>query len=72
VATTEVMATKSWLELANSIGCHAIQVDSDSLEVINICSGVGRFWNEATTIYVDCEHYYDQEGRIQTVSKGGK
>ena len=28
--------------------------ESDSLQVINICSGHEQMWNEATTVYADC------------------
>ena len=54
VAMAEAMAMRLGLKLANFSGCHAIIAESDSSEVINLCSGQERLWNEATAIYTDC------------------
>ena len=45
---------KQGLILANEMGLHSIQIESDLVEVINACSGQDRIWNEASAIYADC------------------
>ena len=52
--TAEILAMKQCLMLANEMGLHSIQIESDSVEVINACSGQDRIWNEASAIYADC------------------
>jgi hypothetical protein len=52
------------LELANSIGCNALEAESYSIEVISYCSGEVEMWNEATTIYADCTGTSIVRGRL--------
>jgi ribonuclease HI len=49
----EALAMLHGLNLANSLGYTAIEAESDSLEVIHLCAGEARIWNEATAIYAD-------------------
>ena len=49
----ESLAMLHGLQLANNLGYNRIQAESDNLEVIQLCSGEERFWNEATTVYTD-------------------
>jgi hypothetical protein len=51
---SRILGNVIWLDLANTIGCNAIDVEPDCTEVINNCSGKDNMWNEATDIYADC------------------
>jgi ribonuclease HI len=52
-AMAEAMAMRRGLSLVNQIGCNSVEAESDSIEVIQICKGENRMWNEATAIYSD-------------------
>jgi ribonuclease HI len=47
----EAMAMLHGLSLVNQIGCNSVEAESDSIEVIQICTGENCMWNEATAIY---------------------
>jgi ribonuclease HI len=49
----EAMAMLHGLTFANSLGYNHVEAESDSLEVIQLCSGAERIWNEAIAIYAD-------------------
>jgi ribonuclease HI len=49
----EAMAMLHGLSLVNQIGCNSVEAESDSIEVIQICTGENCMWNEATAIYSD-------------------
>ena len=49
----ESLAMLHGLQLANNLGYNRIQAESDNLEVIQLCSGEERIWNEATAVYAD-------------------
>jgi ribonuclease HI len=53
VHMAEALAVLHGLMFANSLGCNVIEAESDSLEVIQLCSGQDRIWNESTAIYAD-------------------
>jgi ribonuclease HI len=53
-AMAEAIAMKNGLLLANRMGCNRIQAESDSLEIIDACSGGDRWWSEATAVFADC------------------
>jgi hypothetical protein len=36
------------------VGCNNIQADSDSMDVIEACSGEEAWWNESAATYADC------------------
>jgi hypothetical protein len=44
----EAFAMLHGLFLANNVGCHVLKAESDSLEVVKLCSGDERIWNDAT------------------------
>jgi ribonuclease HI len=46
----EAIAMLHGLTFANSLGCNHVEVEPDSLEVIQLCSGAKRIWNEAIAI----------------------
>jgi ribonuclease HI len=64
-AMAEAMAMKNGLLLANRLGCNRIQAESDSLEIIDACSGGDSWWSEAAAIFADC---VDLATTIGTVS----
>jgi ribonuclease HI len=45
---------KEGLHLALQLGFSRIVAESDSTEVVEACSGEGRWWDESTAIYADC------------------
>jgi ribonuclease HI len=54
IAMAEVMAMKDGLNFANQIGCSRIEVESDSLETIEGCTGGDTWWSESFAIFADC------------------
>jgi hypothetical protein len=63
----EALAMQYGLELANSIGRGAIEVESDALEVIQYCTGEERMWNKATAIYANCLSTAGSIGKVDFV-----
>jgi hypothetical protein len=49
----EAFAMLHGLFLANNVGCHVLEAESDSLEVVKLCSGDERTWNDATAVYAE-------------------
>jgi ribonuclease HI len=49
----EATAMLHGLSLANRLGYTHIEAESDSLEVINLCSGTDQIWSDAVAIYAD-------------------
>lgn len=43
------------LSLANSLGfgCNSVEAESDSMEVINFCTGSTQWWDSAAAIYAE-------------------
>jgi ribonuclease HI len=64
-AMVEAQAMLQGLELANSIGCNALEAESDSIEVITYCSGEVEMWNEATAVYADCITMTSMIGKVE-------
>ena len=54
VVTTEAMAMRDGLELANSLGFNRLEAESDSMHVINFCTGQSRWWDAAAAIFAEC------------------
>lgn len=52
--TTEALAMKDGLHLANSLGATKIQAKFDYMEVINFCKGQMQWWDSAAAVYADC------------------
>jgi ribonuclease HI len=49
----EVLAMLHGLMVANSLGFNDVDAESDSLEVIQLCSSAMWIWHDATAIYAD-------------------
>jgi ribonuclease HI len=54
VEAAEALAMREGLALAIEVGCNNIQADSDSMDVIEACSGEEAWWNESAATYADC------------------
>ena len=66
VATTiEAMAMKEGLSLAYSLGLDNIEAESDSLEVINFCTGQSQWWDSAAAIYAECVDLANLIGKVK-------
>jgi ribonuclease HI len=50
----EALAMKEGLGLASRLGANDVIMESDSLEIIDACSGVDEWWGDASAIFVDC------------------
>jgi hypothetical protein len=50
----EALVMQHGLELADPRGMQRIQAQSDSIEVINSCSGQNRIWGTAKAIFPNC------------------
>jgi ribonuclease HI len=61
----ESYAMRDGLELANVMGCTSNEAKSDSLEVIEYCSGNKQLWNKETAIFADCLSIIDQIGKVE-------
>jgi ribonuclease HI len=61
----EAIAMLQGLRLANDKGCNNIEAESDSLEVIQLCSGEERIWNEATAVYADILNQASMIGNVE-------
>ena len=61
----EAIVMKHGLELANFIGCNAIEAESDSLEVVQNCSGEEQIWNDATAVYAECFTLAASIGKVE-------
>ncbi|XBI74955.1 hypothetical protein VPH35_068395 [Triticum aestivum] len=48
------MAMRDGLNLANSLGFQRVEAESDSLTVINCCSGQSTWWDATATIFMKC------------------
>lgn len=53
VVTTEALAMSDGLKLANSLGFNRVE-ESDSLQVVNYCTGESRWWDSAAAIFSEC------------------
>jgi ribonuclease HI len=63
----EALAMLHGLLFAHSLGYHDIVAESDSLEVINLCSGEDRIWNEATAVYADILSCVGAIGKVEFI-----
>jgi hypothetical protein len=46
-------------------GCHEIEAESDSIEVIQLCSGEDRICDKGRAIYVDIINQVDNIGKVE-------
>ena len=64
-STTEAMKMIDGLILANSLGCNIVEDESDSMEVINFCSGSSQWWDSAAASYADCLDTANLIGKVK-------
>jgi ribonuclease HI len=50
----EARAMKEGLDLANRMGCSHIVAESDSMEIIEACTGESTWFDESAAVFVDC------------------
>ena len=62
--TSEVVATRDGLAFANTMGFHAIEAESDSLKVVNFCTGHDHWWDAATAIYTEILDLATDVGKV--------
>jgi hypothetical protein len=56
--------------LANSLGFTDVEAKSNSVEVIQLSSGVERIWSVATAIYTDVLNSAGSIGKVALVENG--
>ena len=64
IVATEAMAMKDGLELANSLGYSRLELESDSMQVINFCTGQSRWRDAATAIFAECVDMATAIGKV--------
>ena len=65
VVTTEAMAMRNGLIFANSLGFSRVEAESDSLTVIDYCTGQTRWWDAAAMIFADCVDVSSSIGKVK-------
>jgi hypothetical protein len=53
-AAAEAIAMREGLSLANHLGCNNVQVESDSIEIVQACMGEESWWGDSSAIFADC------------------
>ena len=61
----EAYAMRQGLILANRLGCNNVAAESDSLEIIQACTGEHSWWSEAAAIFADCMDLILQIGNVK-------
>lgn len=64
VITVEAMTMRDGLEFANSLGLNQVDVESESLQIINYCNGQTRWWDEATALFTECVDLGSMFGKV--------
>ena len=62
--TSEAMAMRDGLVFANSLGFSCLEAESDSLQVINFCTGQTRWWDEAAALFAECVDLGTSIGKV--------
>jgi hypothetical protein len=52
--STEAEALRQGLLLAEGLGVTPVIIESDKLELINVCNGVSELWGPYIAIMMDC------------------
>jgi ribonuclease HI len=60
----EAIAMREGLALAIKMGCSNVVAESDSLEVIQACTGEESWWNEAPAVFADCTDMRSHIGSV--------
>lgn len=71
-AAAEAVAMKEGLALANLFGCNDVVAESDSLEVIEACSGQEAWWGDSSAVFADCVDLAAQIGECPLIIVRGK
>jgi ribonuclease HI len=61
----EAMAVLHGLRMVNRLGFNSIEIESDSIKVIQLCIGEERIWNDATAIYADIFEQVASIGHVE-------
>jgi ribonuclease HI len=61
----EALAVLYGLEMVNRLGFNSIEIESDSMEVIQFCTGEERIWNDATAVYVGIFEHAASIGHVE-------
>jgi ribonuclease HI len=61
----EARAMKEGLILANQMGCSDIIAESDSIDIVEACSGDMRWFDEAAAVFADCVDLCTLIGRVK-------
>jgi hypothetical protein len=64
VAMAEAIAMKEGLMLANRLGCNSVVADSDSIEMVQPCSGEEHWWTDPAAIYANCVDLFLSIGSV--------
>ena len=51
--------------LANSLGFHNIEAESDSSDVVQFCNGQNQWWDAAAAIFAECLDLATGIGRVK-------
>ena len=69
VVTMKAMAMRDGLTLANSLEFHHVEAESDSLIVIDFCTGQSRWWDASSAIFTKCVDTSVSIGKVNTSRK---
>nr|XP_051210869.1 uncharacterized protein LOC127328299 [Lolium perenne] len=65
VAVGEAMALREGLSLAHHIGCNNVIAESDSLEIVEACTGAEVWWGDSAPVSADCVDLMALIGTVQ-------
>ena len=61
----EAFAMRDGLQLAVKLGCSNVVAESDSIQVVQACTGEEPWWNAAATIFADCVDLVTNIGSVK-------
>ena len=64
VVTTEAMAMRDGLNLANTLGFNRVEAESDSLSVVNCCQGQNQWWDAGAAVFAKCIDTATSVGKV--------
>jgi hypothetical protein len=71
-ALAEAMALRAGLSLAHCIGCNNVIAESDSLEIVEACSGAEVWEGDSAAVFADCVDLMALIGSVQVSIAQGK
>ena len=60
----EAKAMRDGLQFANSLGFNWVEAESDSLEVIQFCTGQTQWWDASAAVFAECLDTATSIGRV--------